>query len=499
MALVKRTYVDQTTIITADNLNDIQDEIIANGLNIEKHSGVFADEYSSASLYSVGDYCTHDNLLYKCNTAIAVTEDWNPAHWTAVTVGDELEQADWNEADNTKPDYIKNKPSIPVIDDTLSTQGQAADAKATGDKITEAEQIMSYLETGNAASRNYSAGEYVNWKGVLYTVNTGGISSGASFVAGSGGNLSAVGDGGGLNSLKTSLNTEIATRETYVRPNLLDNWYFGNPVNQRGQNSYSNAGYSIDRWKIVGNGTSISVGNSLGVSFSAGTAGSFMFKQILEPKSIPSNGKITLSGLFGNVSGNIICRLRLADSNGTLISAEGFDVANGVISHTINAQSGIASAELQIYNKDASASSFDFYAIKLESGSTQTLAHLEGSTWVLNEIPDYDEQLYRCCASTADSSDDYANNPYDKVTNTYYEHVTWKTFKGDNRTLTYFYNTLDTTSSMDIPIPQCFVIVTWYASDRAVAQAYSWLYNSTNRMWINNLHDTNWRGWAVVI
>lgn len=30
MALSKRTYVDGETVITADNLNDIQDEIIAN-------------------------------------------------------------------------------------------------------------------------------------------------------------------------------------------------------------------------------------------------------------------------------------------------------------------------------------------------------------------------------------------------------------------------------------------------------------------------------------
>ena len=34
-------------------------------------------------------------------------------------------------------------------------------------------------------------------------------------------------------------------------PNLLDNWYFGNPVNQRGQTSYTVAGYGIDRWKTT--------------------------------------------------------------------------------------------------------------------------------------------------------------------------------------------------------------------------------------------------------
>ena len=35
-------------------------------------------------------------------------------------------------------------------------------------------------------------------------------------------------------------------------------------------------------------------------------------------------------------------------------------------------------------------------AAKLELGDTQTLAHKEGDKWVLNEIPDFGEQLRRC-------------------------------------------------------------------------------------------------------
>lgn len=33
-------------------------------------------------------------------------------------------------------------------------------------------------------------------------------------------------------------------------PNLLDNWYFGNPANQRGLKLYTDIGYTIDRWKL---------------------------------------------------------------------------------------------------------------------------------------------------------------------------------------------------------------------------------------------------------
>ena len=37
-----------------------------------------------------------------------------------------------------------------------------------------------------------------------------------------------------------------------------------------------------------------------------------------------------------------------------------------------------------------------WFAAKLELGSQQTLAHQENGVWVLNEIPDYGEQLRRC-------------------------------------------------------------------------------------------------------
>ncbi len=43
MSLVKRTYVDQVTVITADNLNDIQDEIIQNASDISDLQEVAGD------------------------------------------------------------------------------------------------------------------------------------------------------------------------------------------------------------------------------------------------------------------------------------------------------------------------------------------------------------------------------------------------------------------------------------------------------------------------
>ena len=67
----------------------------ANGdlsVNVPWNDGndLIADEYSASSTYAVGDYCIHDGQFYRCTTAISTAEAWNSAHWTEVTVADEL-------------------------------------------------------------------------------------------------------------------------------------------------------------------------------------------------------------------------------------------------------------------------------------------------------------------------------------------------------------------------------------------------------------------------
>ena len=45
---------------------------------------VIAPAYSSSATYAVGDYCTKDNYLYRCKTAITTAEAWTAAHWDQV-------------------------------------------------------------------------------------------------------------------------------------------------------------------------------------------------------------------------------------------------------------------------------------------------------------------------------------------------------------------------------------------------------------------------------
>lgn len=182
-----------------------------------------------------------------------------------------------------------------------------------------------------------------------------------------------------------------------VNPNLLDNWYFANPVNQRGLTEYSTNWnqYTIDRWSTEGTAGEIKVVVSTGCvevtnMLSQSTDHTIHFKQIL-PTEICLPGKTyTLSVLTKNVVGRVSCYLAQAGAP-YQTSFEGL-ITSGLSTYTgvmVDGQQRVG------FVLDTGAM-MSLIAIKLELGSTQTLAHLENGNWVLNEIPDYGEQLRKC-------------------------------------------------------------------------------------------------------
>lgn len=132
-------------------------------------------------------------------------------------------------------------------------------------------------------------------------------------------------------------------------PNLLDNWYFAYPVNQRNVSGTIDAvGYFLDRWKLVSG--SVTIG---------------------------SNG-LTLNGTIVQI---------LEAAVGTDVTASAL-TAEGVV---------VASYDNNSKTISLTGTGQTFVAAKLELGTHQTLAHKDANgNWVLNEIPDYGEQLRRC-------------------------------------------------------------------------------------------------------
>lgn len=172
----------------------------------------------------------------------------------------------------------------------------------------------------------------------------------------------------------------ITTKAFPCNPGLTDNWYFGNPVNQRGQASYAGAGYSIDRWKLFGDNVSATINGGVQC-----TASSF-FYQVIEQQIMDAlDGRaITLSALLKN--NRLLYGTWIVDNsvtNNTTIAENEF------ISLVRAPWAGNAWG---VYFKAADA----VVATKLELGSQQTLCHKEYGELVLNEIPKFGDQLAEC-------------------------------------------------------------------------------------------------------
>ena len=163
-----------------------------------------------------------------------------------------------------------------------------------------------------------------------------------------------------------------------VNPNLLDNWYFLNPVNQRGVTS-GTAGwneYFLDRWQ----GYCI---YDITKGYLEVGSGSYLLQRIENGGSIPY--PVTFSILFQD--GTFGYQTVYADGGFNLIGEN----IKGLADSQIHGENPYIS-----YNNN-SGSTVGIIAVKLELGTTQTLAHQDSSgNWVLNEIPNYGEQLRRC-------------------------------------------------------------------------------------------------------
>ena len=175
----------------------------------------------------------------------------------------------------------------------------------------------------------------------------------------------------------------------FCNRNLLDNWYFGNPVNQRGATEYiinSFNQYHIDRWTAAGNFKITLENDGLKITNTSDS----VYANIMQRLEFARFGKkertITLSLFTGDDLYSVTGTVSFQDQNGSCSFATPFGAIrmytyNSLTEFTIDVAPG---KETKIQ------------AVKLELGPFQTLAHKEGSKRVLNEIPDYATELAKC-------------------------------------------------------------------------------------------------------
>lgn len=190
----------------------------------------------------------------------------------------------------------------------------------------------------------------------------------------------------------------IATKAFPCNPNLLDNWYFGNPVNQRGQTSYTGAVYGIDRWRGSAADLAVAVAAD-GISVSGKQFQ--RLEQRLEYAQNLNGVTVTFSALVKNPSGKFRLNLYHSTTDVSIaqdISAsENFQLVQITAAPVINEGDMFSVALYPGANDATTVRTCTIKAVKLELGSQQTLAHQDANgNWVLNEIPDYGEQLRRC-------------------------------------------------------------------------------------------------------
>ena len=253
--------------------------------------------------------------------------------------------------------------------------------------------------------------------------------------------------GGALDTSVTNVSNQLGT---FVRPNLLDNWYFGNPVDQRGGyivpkgvNYYKvdgfvpqgpipetvkvdyidNAGsarfnyggapcyvpkdggyvrgytgswlYGIDRWFLGGEPSNVMEITDEGIHVSYTQPGWNMIQKL---KNVLCKGNTyTFSAV---VKSTLPVRLVASWGDNRYFFNEGFPATSEwalvTITGTVPNNAEIAYEQVVFQPLGSVAGTMDIKAAKLELGPTQTLAHKEGERWVLNEVPNYGEQLRRC-------------------------------------------------------------------------------------------------------
>ena len=220
---------------------------------------------------------------------------------------------------------------------------------------------------------------------------------------------SSKGGGGGTGDVTKAYvdaqdETNLAAAKSYAdskivtvsNPNLLDNWYFADPINQRGKTEYSaSAGYTIDRWRRPGGSTAVIVQeNCIRLERSIAYAG-MLLSQISENIILKKGQSITFSVLYEDceLGENAKLYLRMYDHSSGLIHSIAFphEEKSGLITGSYTASKDVSIRNVGIYISSSGETgvnvSLNLIAAKLEFGTTQTLAREDGDEWVLNDPP----------------------------------------------------------------------------------------------------------------
>ena len=236
--------------------------------------------------------------------------------------------------------------------------------------------------------------------------------------------------GGALDTSVTNVSNQLGT---FVRPNLLDNWYFGRPVDQRGGHivqqgkmAYRDAECTIEAGGVSETAMTVTKVSDTVYTFKDGDGSQYYVKAADVVRGYAGNGytvdrwitdskPITIgNGILLDAVSFFYQKLEQSTMDalhGKLITFSALTTSNGfltgswVVDNANQSDTRIAeNSEIILFRSPWTGNGWGIYAktathilaAKLELGPTQTLAHQEAGQWVLNEVPEYGGQLRRC-------------------------------------------------------------------------------------------------------
>ena len=171
-------------------------------------------------------------------------------------------------------------------------------------------------------------------------------------------------------------------------PNLLHNWYFADPINQRNGSSFSGYSYTVDRWGFNSQADGTLVITENGLLLNSG----FFFQRV-DPEIIAKiNQPMTFSMLIDDKIYSVTFTPQHTN-NDLIMKYTDF----GSIYFEQDANSNyMPQCTIDIYHSPDKPARL-LQAAKLEFGNIQTLAYKEDGRWILNDPPpDKALELLKC-------------------------------------------------------------------------------------------------------
>lgn len=348
----------------------------------------YASQQPTASSHSMGDLPDAWMGVYS-GTAAEAPDDWQQYTWYQIK-GDKGDTGAAATVTGTTAEYMVSDSGTIVPSGSWSTTiPTVPQGKYLWTRVT------TTFNTGSPAVSYSVTRMGIDGTGSVSSVNSkspdenGNVALAAADIATSGGGSVQAALDDKQETLTPGENIAISgriitTKAFPCNPNLMDNAYFGKPVNQRGQTSYTGVVYGIDRWKMWHAGGTVTVENG-GIVIRKSSGEYVQWGEVLEADVWDAlvGRQVTMSVL--TVNGQLATTTQTFTEDG-IVTAEAFD---GLTFHS--------TGNLHLLDFVLSgAESPVILAVGLELGSVQTLAHKEDGVWVLNEIPRFGDQLAEC-------------------------------------------------------------------------------------------------------